>query len=141
PLINNWVGSRRLKKAMEMGSTDAIIEFSYHTKDGSKEMKQEAINWLRKAAKNGNTEAQHRLGELIEDKEEQLFWTQKAAAKNYGDSLFALGYIYENGIGVEKDLNQSAFYYCILVRHSGARDACYQVGQQLTAEERQAVSD
>src|SRR5690606_10192489 len=49
PLINNWVGSRRLKKAMEMGSTDAIIEFSYHTKDGSKEMKQEAIMWLKKA--------------------------------------------------------------------------------------------
>jgi len=129
----------RLRKAASTGSPLAMYYYSDNLR--SKDKLQEGLNLLRKLAEQGTPKAQHKLGEILKDKKEKLFWTQQAAKKNYGDSLFSLGYFYENGIGVEKNLNKSAFYYCILVRHSGARDACYQVGQQLTEDERQAVSD
>lgn len=77
-----------------------------------------AAAWFRKAADQGNTEAQEALGMMYEsgmgvpqDNAEAASWFRKAAEQGYDGAQFRLGGLYENGKGVLRDPAQAAAWY------------------------------
>ena len=77
-----------------------------------------AVHWYRKAAKQGNQEAQYRLGNayLLElgvskDGAEAAIWYRKAAEQGHANAQLSLGDLYYEGTGVQKDLQQAEYWY------------------------------
>ena len=68
-----------------------------------------------KAAEQGHTEAQFRLGEIyfrsLDDYSKAIYWYKKAANKNHGDAQYMLGRCYEEGKGVSKNKSISKQWY------------------------------
>ena len=67
------------------------------------EDQEEAVKWYRKAAEQGNTEAQHVLGECYlngfgveQDKEEAVKWLKKAAELGNTEAYYYLGVVYSD---------------------------------------------
>src|SRR5690554_5722629 len=142
PYYNAYARVEGMKKAIEHGYPRAVGELYYVLRDlGGENNQKEILTWLRIAAEKGDPWAQTTLGSLAESPEERLSWIQKAAAQNYSEGIFALAYAYELGQDVEQDFTKAAFYYCTLTRHSGARDACKDMGKKLSAQEREQVSE
>jgi TPR repeat protein len=78
----------------------------------------EAVKWFRKAAEQGNADAQYNLGccyydgkGVEKDSAEAVKWTRKAAEQNDADAQFSLGDSYGSGKGVEKDDIEAAKWY------------------------------
>jgi TPR repeat protein len=71
----------------------------------------EAVKWYRRAAEQGNTDAQMRLGVMYEDGRgglpqddaEAAKWYRKAAEQGNVDAQATLGFRYERGQGVSQD--------------------------------------
>lgn len=77
-----------------------------------------AATWLKRAADQGNAEAQCELGFLFQtgsfaqgppppDPKSALPWYEKAAAQHNGCGDYALAHLYNTGIGVEADFGQA----------------------------------
>ena len=69
-------------------------------------------------AKQGNVEAQWRLGRLygskeglLQSDEKAVFWYHKAAQKGYAPAQYSLGWMYEHGRGVAQNGEQALFWY------------------------------
>ncbi|MCR5219466.1 MAG: sel1 repeat family protein [bacterium] len=69
-------------------------------------------------AKQGNVEAQWRLGRLygskeglLQNDEKAVFWYNKAAQKGYAPAQYSLGWMYEHGRGVAQNGEQALFWY------------------------------
>ena len=69
-------------------------------------------------AKQGNVEAQWRLGRLygsneglLQSDEKAVFWYHKAAQKGYAPAQYSLGWMYEQGRGVAQNGKQALFWY------------------------------
>lgn len=85
----------------------------------------QAGDWYEKAAKQGNAEAQYRLGKLYDPrgfsdlkpkKREKnqataLHWFEKAAEQNHGETLHRLGELYAEGGGAQPDPWKSFSYF------------------------------
>lgn len=72
----------------------------------------------RKAAEQGNAEAQWRLGWIYEDGEgvpqdyaEAAVWYRKAAEQGNAEAQWRLGTVYDRGEGVPQDYSQAAVWY------------------------------
>jgi TPR repeat protein len=78
-----------------------------------------AAEWLMAAAKLHNPEAQFRLGELYEsglngvqqDYSEAKKWYEKAASQEYLPAFLKIAKLFENGHGVEKDVDRALKLY------------------------------
>src|SRR5690606_33081482 len=122
-----------MKKAIEHGYPRAVGELYYVLRDlGGEDNQKEILTWLRIAAEKGDPWAQTRLGSVAGSPEERLSWIHKPVSQNYSEGISALAYAYELGQNVEQDFAKAAFYYCTLSRHSGARDACRDMGKKLS---------
>ena len=71
---------------------------------------QKAFFWFQKAAKQGHTEAQNKLGILYyqgqgvpKDYNQAFYWYRKAAEKGYLAAQFNLGILYYQGLGVPQN--------------------------------------
>ncbi len=82
-------------------------------------------------AKQGNVEAQWRLGRLygskeglLQSDEKAVFWYHKAAQKGYAPAQYSLGQMYEHGRGVAQNGEQALFWYRKAAEqgHQQARD-------------------
>jgi TPR repeat protein len=69
-----------------------------------------AASWYRKAAEQGDANAQYLLARMYfegrgvaQDDAEAARWYRKAAEQNNADAEYALGLMYDNGRGTEKD--------------------------------------
>jgi uncharacterized protein len=78
----------------------------------------EALNWYRKAADQGQVEAEVNLGRLYEsgqgvpqDYAQAFLWWHKAAERENSDAEYDLGTLYENGQGVPRDIAQARSWY------------------------------
>jgi TPR repeat protein len=95
----------------------------------------QAAMWWRKAAEQGNTDAQVQLGILYQiglaeehdasdeqaiydapkvkgsDFAQAIFWFRRAADKSNASAEFSLGDMYEEGKGVPQDFTEAAFWY------------------------------
>ncbi|MGZ8907775.1 MAG: hypothetical protein ACXW1U_18885 [Methylobacter sp.] len=87
---------------------------------GVEEDYEQAVFWYRKAAEQGNTNAQYKLGNAyfhgwhgwVEQNDElAAFWFRKAAEQDNASAQHYLGCIYGSGEGVEQDSEQAAFWY------------------------------
>jgi localization factor PodJL len=89
---------------------------------------QRAKVWYERAAAQGNVKAMHNLAVLAAsadpkgDYEAAARWFQAAADFGLADSQFNLAVLYENGMGVGKDLQQ-AYKWLLLAAKSGDKDA------------------
>lgn len=91
----------------------------YYFANGIEQDYEEAVKYLRLSADQGNTEAMSSLGFIYffgkeENTEEGLKYFQLAAAQNgdaAGRAQVRLGWCYQNGVGVKKDLQKALEYY------------------------------
>ena len=77
-----------------------------------------AVFWYQKAADQGYTKAQYRLGRCYangfgveQDKAQAVIWCKKAADQGYAKAQYRLGRCYAHGFGVEQDKAQAVFWY------------------------------
>ena len=70
----------------------------------------EAVNWYRKAAVQGDADAQYNLGVMYDTGEgvpendvEAVNWYRKAAEQGHASAQFNLGVMYANGAGVPEN--------------------------------------
>ena len=78
----------------------------------------EAVNWLEKAARNGNTGAMLELGKLyktgvgaLQNFETSARWIQLAANKGNAEGMLELGRMYREGVGFEKDVVRAYVWF------------------------------
>ena len=78
----------------------------------------EAMRWFRKAAEQGNAEAQVYLGFMYQngrgvkrDDREAVRWHRKAAEQGEARAQFNLGFMYQNGRGVKRDDREALRWY------------------------------
>ncbi len=71
---------------------------------------EQANAWYRKAAEQGNADAQYAIGysyangrAMDVDNEQAVGWYQKSAAHGQPQAQYALGYMYSHGFGVRED--------------------------------------
>jgi len=86
--------------------------------------KSEELKLLRKAAEDGNPEAQGQLGTLLalgevvpQDLDEALKWLKNAAELGDLTAMFNLGIIYEQGLGVPCDLEEAGLWFWKAAEH------------------------
>ena len=89
-----------------------------------KEDLKKAIYWYKKAAEQGNADAQYRLGDCYyngagveEDEQQAVYWYRKAAEQGNADAQHSLGLCYFNGEGVEEDKQQAIYWYIKAAEH------------------------
>jgi TPR repeat protein len=128
---------QRLAQSLRRNSNHAgslfYVGLAYYQGAGmpAKDYVQAAICW-RKAAVQGNPEAQNNLGQCYEqglglprDAEEAAFWFGKAAQQGHVTAQFNLGVMYEFGRGVAQDFAQAAAWY-----DKAAEQGCAVLGGQ-----------
>jgi TPR repeat protein/serine/threonine protein kinase len=78
----------------------------------------EALRWFRKAAEQGNAQAQSSIGWLyghgkgvVQDYVEALRWFRKAADQGHADAQVSIGVLYHNGLGVARDYAEAMQWF------------------------------
>lgn len=110
------VGAEWIEKSANQGYIDAehFLGILYRAGKGVTQDNEKAIYWLEKAATKGKSSAQKDLGSLYlminKDTEAEL-WLRKAAIQNEKDALFLIGFLYESGRGVNKDLEEAKKWF------------------------------
>ena len=85
------------------------------------------MQWLLEAAKQGDTNAQSRLGYMYYNGEnvaqnygEAMMWFRLAAKQGDADAQHNLGYMYYNGEGVIQDCGEAAMWYRLAAKQGNA---------------------
>jgi len=78
----------------------------------------QALNWYRKAADHGNSDAQAKIGDFYwygrgvgQDYFQAMDWYRKAAGQGNAYAEYSLGYLFEFGQGVAQDYAQAVAWY------------------------------
>ena len=99
-----------------------------------------AKRWYLKAAEAGNARAAHNLavmsaepGEGAPNYAEAVKWFRRAAELGVRDSQYNLAILYARGLGVEKDLGQSWFWFvaCRSARRRGRREKRDEIAREM----------
>ena len=79
---------------------------------------QNDINSIKKAAEQGDAQAQFNLGNCYAKGEgvnknlkEAAYWYRKAAEQDLAEAQFTLGRCYYNGYGIDKDFKEATYWY------------------------------
>lgn len=107
-----------MKGDIDSADVQLKIGWMYHLGRGVDKNIQKAVEWYRKAAKQGNSFAQVNLGILHangdgveKDYGEAVKWYRKAVEKWNADGQNNLGWMYANGLGVTKDESKAVELY------------------------------
>jgi TPR repeat protein len=105
----------------ELGNANsqcAIAEFYAHGALGVTQNYAEAVKWFRKAAGQGNAEAEDDLGccyrdgqGVVKDDVEAVKWFRKSAEQGFGEAEHNLGAMYADGHGVPQDDAQAVRWF------------------------------
>jgi TPR repeat protein len=94
-----------------------------------------AIAWIKKAAEQGNSEAQYQLGHLYrqgkgttKNIEESFKWIKKSAEQGYIKAQYNLGLMYASGYGIAQN-NQEAIKWYQKAAEQGNPEAQYFLGR------------
>lgn len=100
----------------------------------TREESQKGLEFIKKSAQMGNSEAQYGLGaayregEGIErDAEKAFVWTKKSAENGFLDAEFNIAHMYHNGIGTTVDEKAAIEWYTVAA-DKGHVDAQYNLG-------------
>ena len=101
----------------------------------------QAVDGYRKAAEQGNADAQSNLGwayangrGVQQDDVQVVYWLRKAAEQGHVEAQFNLGWAYENGRGVPQDDVEAHKWMDLAAAHTSGAD------QKRFADERDAVA-
>lgn len=104
--------------------------------------------WYERAANKGNVKAMHNLAVVSAGREiggpdyqAAAKWFEAAAQYGLSDSQFNMAVLYENGLGIEKDLQQAYVYYALASSKGDdqAKVRLAAVGKTLADEDREAA--
>ena len=108
---------------IEMANSDFLMAQNmlgncYYNGQGVEQSYEKAVIWYKKAAEQGNANAQCSLGYCYDEgqgvklsHEKAVYWFQKAAEQGYASAQCNLGVCYDNGQGVEQSYEQAAYWY------------------------------
>jgi len=121
PTVDNQMMLTMAQKALATGQSGHDAGQEYLEKGKAAEKRKdysEAMEWLRKAADQGNTDAQVRIGVhyvrglgVPKDYGEAMRWYRKAADQGNALAQYNIGELYENGLGVPKDYGEAMQWY------------------------------
>ncbi|EKT53144.1 tetratricopeptide repeat protein [Providencia sneebia] len=106
----------RLKLA-QAGDVAAMIDIGLAYAEGTDFLSvddKQAYTWFKKASDLNNTDGDYYLGVLAQHQdnyEEAARWYRKGAESGDAYCQYALGYLYENGLGVEQNYKQAKAWY------------------------------
>lgn len=110
--------SELVQKALKGDPTSQFLVGVGYEMTGEVVNFEEAIKWYRKAADQGQPEAQNALGYLYQtgrgvpqDVNEAVKWYRKSADQGDPNGQSNLGYMYREGMGVARDSNQAADWF------------------------------
>ena len=98
------------------GFESAQTNLAIRYRDGIsvKQNLQDAVNWFRKAAEQGESRAQYELGicriegiGVRQDNQKAVQWLRKSAEQNYGPAQLKLGIQYSLGAGIDEDIDRA----------------------------------
>lgn len=104
------------REQAQQGDEEAMYQLGnrYDNGEGVEQNAEIASDWWHKAAMKGHIKAAHNLGNYYfyakHDVENGLRWLEKAASENSTLSLYVLGDIYINGIGIAQDVDKGLAY-------------------------------
>lgn len=114
---------------------------------------QQAAAWYRKAADEGNTEAQIHLADLYRDGRgvtrdmaQAVDWYRKAADHGDAGAQGTLGILYSVGMGVTRDDVEAYYWLCLAADVKGPNQEKWitnrqSVGEHITTDQQTAVED
>ena len=122
------------RKVEEAKEANIIGVNFYYGKNGKKQSYTEAVKWYRKAAEQGDADAQHNLGWMYErgcgveqSDTEAVIWYRKAAEQGNAYAQYNLGGMYEYGYGVEQSDSEAVKWFRKAAEQGNA-DAQYHLG-------------
>jgi TPR repeat protein len=139
-------GFAEIKAKAKSGDSNAqyTLAEKYISGDGVVRDEVEAFKWCRKAADQGNVQAQYSLGYcyfncqlfpftptmkgVTKDDAEAVKWWRKAAEQNNASAQYSLGASYANGQGVAKDQVEAVKWFRKAADQNNA-DAQYVLGE------------
>jgi TPR repeat protein len=109
----------QLLESSKSGSLDAwfMIGDAYQSGTGTKQNREQALRWFRKAAEAGHIRSMVRLGTALHHTDyeetwaESVKWFQKAADLGDSSGMISLGFAYRDGQGVAQDYGLAASWF------------------------------
>ncbi|MCQ2248321.1 MAG: zinc-ribbon domain-containing protein [Treponema sp.] len=120
------------KYAAEHEISDAYswLGLCYQNGKGTEKNIVSGVKWFKKGAEDDDSYCQFKLAGFYADKEDfknAFIWYEKAANNGDNDALRELGILYNNGDGVEKDLDKA--FDCFLKAGEDTDDVPYWLGR------------
>ena len=122
--INDYIKLNNLAKRGDTLAQSSLGDYYYKGIGVDKDYDQAAY-WYRKAAEQGNKEAQFGLGiccYISHDYRQAVDWFRQAAKQGEANAQYHLGFCYQFGTGVDKN-NQKAMYWYGKAAEQGNEDA------------------
>jgi TPR repeat protein len=121
-----------LQQLAEQGNAPAQFHLAQMYRDGQGVMQNndQALIWYRKAAEQGQVEAQNYLGwfySAAQDYSPAVAWYRKAAEQGYAEAQYNLGWLYAKGRGVAQDDKQAVDWFSKAAQQ-GYADAQFNLG-------------
>lgn len=142
------------RKAAEMGQQETqcfLGDWYYHGEMGLNVDMNAANRWWQKAAEQGESYAQYKVGlaydfakGMEEDKKEAVKWYKRAASKEYVPAIYRLGCCYYFGNGVRKNQKEALKYFRRAAKYDYANAVCmigdfYYLGHVVDEDEEEAM--
>ena len=115
------------------------LGFNFNMPEKISQDYKKAFNLFKKSAKQGNAEAQNKLGNcyfngegVAENKKEAIKWYVKSAKQNFRNAQYNLAVCYEEGEGVERD-DKKSFEWYLKAAEQGDADAQFETGERYYA--------
>ena len=104
------------RKGAELGVKDSMhqLGYCYMHGEGVEQDESEALKWFIRREDGNESKGMYHLGSLYgwdANYKKSFEWYSKSAALGNSDAIYALGYSYEKGEGVEKDSTKALEYY------------------------------
>ncbi len=135
----------RVKRCAHKGMPRCELDLGvmYYSGNGTRQDKEQAVRWFRKAAETGLPEAQHNLGLLLEsgdgvqaDAVEAVRWYEAAAEAGFAPAQINLALMHGQGKGVPQNFVE-AYTWCNIAAAFGSENgpACRELFEpRLSAE-------
>ncbi len=137
-----------LQARSDAGDIEAQYQLGMHYATGTKipSDNETAVEWMKKAAKQGHIDAMYQLGSYYTlkhstDYTKAVRWLQLAAKQKHSGAQYLLGTLYFHGIGVDQDFGLAYGWVFLAARKGDAEGRAIQktIKPELTeAEQKQA---
>ncbi|KAG0226238.1 hypothetical protein BGW41_004235, partial [Actinomortierella wolfii] len=136
----NPIHSNGTQSRVEACSVSSVIQnvdsdymeaqFELEESSGTSRNYTEAAIWYRKAAEQGDAEAQYLLGKMyldgtgVEQNNKVIIWIRKVADQGNADSQTSLGILFSKGIGVVKDESEAFAWFLKAAKQGNSKAQC-----------------